>query len=102
MATRVFCRYVAVIYPSLQQLESNLVEKENWNERPRSKEIVGRKRVEEWRKLSDKDADREDECGICMEVCTKMVLPNCNHAMCINCYHDWYSIGIVSIILFLM
>ncbi|XP_024970211.1 E3 ubiquitin-protein ligase AIRP2-like isoform X3 [Cynara cardunculus var. scolymus] len=31
----------------------------------------------------------EDECGICLEPCTKMVLPNCCHAMCINCYHDW-------------
>jgi len=36
------------------------------------------------------DDDREDECGICLEACTKMVLPNCNHAMCINCYRDWY------------
>jgi hypothetical protein len=41
------------------------------------------------RKL-DADDDREDECGICLETCTKMVLPNCNHAMCINCYRDWY------------
>ncbi|VAH66741.1 unnamed protein product [Triticum turgidum subsp. durum] len=39
----------------------------------------------------DKDAEREDECGICLETCTKMVLPNCNHAMCINCYRDWYT-----------
>jgi hypothetical protein len=37
----------------------------------------------------DKDDEREDECGICLETCTKMVLPNCNHAMCINCYRDW-------------
>lgn len=41
------------------------------------------------RKLVAED-DREDECGICLETCTKMVLPNCNHAMCINCYRDWY------------
>jgi len=95
-----FLLFAAVIYPSLQQLESNLVEKEDWYERGRFKEIVGRKRVEEWRKLSEKDMEREDECGICMEVCTKMVLPNCNHAMCINCYHDWYTIHINSLKLF--
>lgn len=81
--------FYAVIYPSLQQLESNLVEKEDWNEKGRCKEITGRKRVEEWKKHCDKDLERENECGICMEICTKMVLPNCNHAMCINCYHDW-------------
>ena len=40
-------------------------------------------------KSSDLDMEREDECGICLEPCTKMVLPNCCHAMCINCYHDW-------------
>ncbi|ONK71195.1 uncharacterized protein A4U43_C04F5860 [Asparagus officinalis] len=81
--------FYAVIYPSLQQLESNLVEKEDWKEGRRFKEIISKKRVEDWRKLSDKDLEREDECGICMEICTKMVLPHCSHAMCINCYHDW-------------
>jgi len=38
----------------------------------------------------DLDFDRDEECGICLEPCTQMVLPNCCHAMCINCYHDWY------------
>ena len=51
--------------------------------------MVGRKRMEEWKKLADRDLDRDDECGICLEVCTKMVLPSCNHAMCIKCYRDW-------------
>ncbi|KAG9147286.1 hypothetical protein Leryth_018012 [Lithospermum erythrorhizon] len=36
---------------------------------------------------------RENECGICLEPCTKMVLPNCCHAMCINCYRDWNAIS---------
>ncbi|XP_020595566.1 uncharacterized protein LOC110038944 [Phalaenopsis equestris] len=82
--------FYGIIYPSLQQLESNLLEKKETFDRVRSKDIVGRKRAEEWRKkLSDKDLERDDECGICLEICTKMVLPSCNHAMCINCYHDW-------------
>ncbi|KAH0461325.1 hypothetical protein IEQ34_008900 [Dendrobium chrysotoxum] len=73
--------FYGIIYPSLQQLESNLLEKEESFDRFRSKEIVGRKRAEELRKISDKDLERDDECGICMEICTKMVLPSCNHAM---------------------
>ncbi|XP_039138393.1 E3 ubiquitin-protein ligase AIRP2-like [Dioscorea cayenensis subsp. rotundata] len=81
--------FYAVIYPSLQQLESNLVEKGDIKERLRGNEMIGRKRMEEWRKILDMDSERDDECGICMEACTKMVLPNCNHAMCINCYRDW-------------
>ncbi|KAJ8748734.1 hypothetical protein K2173_011286 [Erythroxylum novogranatense] len=27
--------------------------------------------------------------GICLEPCTKIVLPNCCHAMCIKCYRNW-------------
>ncbi|XP_072964957.1 E3 ubiquitin-protein ligase AIRP2-like isoform X1 [Typha angustifolia] len=80
--------FYAIIYPSLRQLESNLMVKES-KEKSRGKD-GSRKRMDDWRKLSDKDLEREDECGICMEICTKMVLPNCNHAMCINCYRDWY------------
>ncbi|GMY26407.1 RING-H2 finger protein ATL47-like isoform X1 [Fagus crenata] len=40
-------------------------------------------------RLTNVDLDREDECGICLEPCTKMVLPNCCHAMCIKCYRNW-------------
>ncbi|XP_038987364.1 E3 ubiquitin-protein ligase AIRP2-like [Phoenix dactylifera] len=82
-------QFYAVIYPSLQQLEGFLMEKDESKDRGRCKELMSRKRMEVWRKLSDKDMERENECGICMEICTKMVLPNCNHAMCINCYRDW-------------
>lgn len=39
--------------------------------------------------MSSIDLEREDECGICLEPCTKMVLPNCCHAMCIKCYRNW-------------
>ncbi|OIW14647.1 hypothetical protein TanjilG_32989 [Lupinus angustifolius] len=40
-------------------------------------------------KLNNVDLQREDECGICLEPCTKMVLPNCCHNMCIRCYRKW-------------
>lgn len=45
---------------------------------------------EERRQLSEMDVEREEECGICMEMNSKIVLPNCNHAMCIKCYREWY------------
>ncbi|KAG6485317.1 hypothetical protein ZIOFF_053851 [Zingiber officinale] len=81
--------FYGIIFPSLQQLEGNLAERELSKEKVRAKEIVGRKRAEDWKKIFNKDSDRDDECGICLEVCTKMVLPNCNHAMCMKCYRDW-------------
>lgn len=79
----------AVIYPSLQQLEADLIELDDTKQRGRYMDMFSRNRLEERRKLPEKDSDREDECGICMEVCTKIVLPTCNHAMCISCYRDW-------------
>jgi hypothetical protein len=78
----------AIIYPILQQLESSLIERD-LKGKGRYKDIVSRRRMEDWKRLSGKDVEREDECGICMETCTKMVLPNCSHAMCIKCYRDW-------------
>lgn len=45
---------------------------------------------EENRQCSDIDVEREEECGICMEMNSKIVLPNCNHAMCLKCYREWY------------
>ncbi|GMN59578.1 hypothetical protein TIFTF001_028671 [Ficus carica] len=40
-------------------------------------------------KVSEIDVEREEECGICMEMNSKVVLPNCNHSMCMKCYIDW-------------
>ncbi|RVW47797.1 hypothetical protein CK203_091757 [Vitis vinifera] len=81
--------FYAVIYPSLRQLGGQFIELEDTNKRSRCTEVLSRKRVEDRRKVSDKEIDRDDECGICMETCTKMVLPNCGHSMCICCFHDW-------------
>ncbi|PIN08023.1 putative E3 ubiquitin ligase [Handroanthus impetiginosus] len=40
-------------------------------------------------KLSEIDIEREEECGICMELNTKVVLPGCSHSLCMNCYRNW-------------
>lgn len=45
---------------------------------------------EDYRQHTDVDIEREEECGICMEMNSKIVLPNCNHAMCLKCYREWY------------
>ena len=82
-------KIAAVILPYLQQLfgyssELDYTQKEDQSLQP----VVG-KRPEERKKLSSVNLEREEECGICLEPCTKMVLPNCCHVMCIKCYHDW-------------
>ncbi|KAB2637383.1 hypothetical protein D8674_027917 [Pyrus ussuriensis x Pyrus communis] len=46
---------------------------------------------EESRQCSDIDIEREEECGICMETNSKIVLPNCNHVLCLKCYRDWHT-----------
>ncbi|KAJ0038645.1 hypothetical protein Pint_23627 [Pistacia integerrima] len=81
--------FYAVIYPSLRQLEGEFIELEENNKRNRCTEVSSRRRIEDRRKLSDKDLERDNECGICMENCTKMVLPYCGHSLCISCFHDW-------------
>ncbi|OVA20511.1 zinc finger protein [Macleaya cordata] len=81
--------FYAVILPSLEQLQGNLTDLDATMEKGQCIKMFGRMRVEERRKLSDIDLERETECGICMELCAKMVLPNCCHSMCINCYRDW-------------
>ncbi|XP_022951171.1 uncharacterized protein LOC111454098 [Cucurbita moschata] len=73
--------FYAVILPSLQRLQANARELDNAKEKR-----VG---VEGDGKLSNGDVEREEECGICLEASTKMVLPNCCHSMCIKCYHNW-------------
>ncbi|KAJ8774934.1 hypothetical protein K2173_019938 [Erythroxylum novogranatense] len=32
---------------------------------------------------------KKSECGICLEPCTKIVLPNCCHTMCIKSHRNW-------------
>ncbi|GER53044.1 RING/U-box superfamily protein [Striga asiatica] len=48
-----------------------------------------RKDEEEHKQCSEVESEREEECGICMEMKSKIVLPNCNHAMCLKCYREW-------------
>ncbi|KAL0703927.1 hypothetical protein Bca4012_070352 [Brassica carinata] len=80
-----------VILPSLQLLHSNLDELANadlgFDLKRLSKKIT--KEARSSSRFSNAAFDREEECGICLETCTKMVLPNCCHSMCIKCYRNW-------------
>lgn len=78
----------AVILPSLRRLHNDLVLTNIKDEKPELG-IISKKKLEAETSFSNVDLEREDECGICLEPCTKIVLPNCCHAMCINCYRDW-------------
>ncbi|XP_071724904.1 E3 ubiquitin-protein ligase AIRP2-like [Rutidosis leptorrhynchoides] len=70
--------FYAVIYPWLRQLEGEFMEFKDMN-----KSKTGNCKEER------KNVERDDECGICMHNSTKMVLPDCGHSLCINCFRDW-------------
>ncbi|KAL5162830.1 E3 ubiquitin-protein ligase AIRP2 [Glycine soja] len=73
--------FYAVIYPSLLQLEKGVTDTEDKKQKAVCMERYRRRDDEEYRQSSDIDIEREDECGICMDMNSKIVLPNCNHAM---------------------
>ncbi|GJS62161.1 E3 ubiquitin protein ligase AIRP2 [Tanacetum coccineum] len=84
----------AVILPSLRRLHYDLVELDYpmiCGSKGETSRMVApdKKKPENEMSFTNRDVEREDECGICLEPCTKIVLPNCCHAMCINCYRDW-------------
>lgn len=81
--------FYAVILPSLQCLGDNSHELLSDKDKGQSLQVIVRNKIGGSNKQVDGDLEREDECGICLEPCTRMVLPNCCHAMCINCYRDW-------------
>uniref|UniRef100_A0A452YJY9 Zinc finger C3HC4 RING-type domain-containing protein n=1 Tax=Aegilops tauschii subsp. strangulata TaxID=200361 RepID=A0A452YJY9_AEGTS len=85
--------FYAVIFPSLLQLQRGITDMEDKKQKAVCMERYRRRDEDETSSLSDVDAEREEECGICMEMNSKVVLPNCTHAMCLRCYQDWYNNG---------
>lgn len=84
--------FYAIILPSLQRLHYDLVDSDGGitaKDNHLSLKTSSKNILERGNSNAHFDLDREDECGICLEPCTKMVLPSCCHAMCINCYRDW-------------
>ncbi|MED6207537.1 E3 ubiquitin-protein ligase airp2 [Stylosanthes scabra] len=81
--------FYAVIYPSLLQLQQGVTDSEDKKQKAVCMERYRKRDDEDHRHDSDIDIEREEECGICMEVNSKIVLPNCIHAMCLKCYREW-------------
>ncbi|XP_054801848.1 E3 ubiquitin-protein ligase AIRP2-like isoform X2 [Prosopis cineraria] len=82
--------FYAVIYPSLLQLQKGVTDTEDKKQKAVCMERYRRRDDEEHKQSSDVDIERDEECGICMEMNSKIVLPNCNHAMCSKCYREWF------------
>ncbi|KAF3506012.1 hypothetical protein F2Q69_00001004 [Brassica cretica] len=81
--------FYAVIFPSLLQLQRGITDLED----RKQKEVCSMRyrKKDEGKKceLSEIEMEREEECGICMEMNSLVVLPNCTHSLCIKCYRDW-------------
>ncbi|XP_074560984.1 E3 ubiquitin-protein ligase AIRP2-like [Curcuma longa] len=81
--------FYAVIFPSLLQLQSGINDMEDKKQKAVFSERYKRRDEKERKCFSEIDAEREEECGICMESNSKIVLPNCCHAMCMKCHREW-------------
>ncbi|KAL0305802.1 UNVERIFIED_CONTAM: E3 ubiquitin-protein ligase AIRP2 [Sesamum radiatum] len=91
--------FYAVIYPSLLQLQRGVTDSEDKKQKAVCMERYRRKDEEEHRRCSELDIEREEECGICMEMNSKIVLPNCNHAMCLKCYREWIRLNTIILVM---
>eukprot|EP00250_Pteridium_aquilinum_P006642 c16520_g1_i1 orf=435-1169(+) len=80
--------FYGYILPSLQGLDGGITEREVLEQRAVCIERY-KKRHEDGE--SQADIERDQECGICFETVSKVVLPGCNHSMCFKCYRDWRS-----------
>ncbi|XP_062168062.1 E3 ubiquitin-protein ligase AIRP2 isoform X2 [Alnus glutinosa] len=80
--------FYGVIFPSLMQLQRGITDVEDRKQRETCATKYKRKGESEKGKLSEIELEREEECGICMEINSKVVLPICNHSMCMMCYRN--------------
>ncbi|XP_017645046.1 E3 ubiquitin-protein ligase AIRP2-like [Gossypium arboreum] len=83
--------FYAVIFPSLLQLQRGITDLEDRKQKEACTVRYRRKDESARGKISEIDCEREDECSICMEMNGLVVLPNCSHSMCLNCYSDWHD-----------
>lgn len=81
--------FYGVIFPSLVQLQRGITDIEERKQREVYAAKFERKDRLDKGKTSEIDLEREEECGICMELNSKVVLPSCNHSMCMKCYRSW-------------
>ncbi|CAL5388649.1 unnamed protein product [Camellia sinensis] len=80
--------FYGVIFPSLLQLQRGITDVEDRKQREICAAKYKRRDEMNKGKLSEIDIEREEECGICLEISSKVVLPKCNHSMCMKCYRN--------------
>lgn len=85
--------FYGYILPSLQGLDGGITEREAVEQKTICIERYKKKCGDEAKYKLQVDLEREQECGICLEIVAKVVLPGCNHSMCIKCYRDWRSLS---------
>ncbi|PSR86163.1 RING finger protein [Actinidia chinensis var. chinensis] len=83
--------FYAVIFPSLLQLQCGITDLDDRKQKEICLLRYSRKVDLDKGKLTEIDIEREEECGICMEMNSKVVLPNCSHSLCMTCYWDWHG-----------
>ena len=86
---RVDSSWTGVIFPSLLQLQRGITEVEDRKQREMCAAKYKRRDEMDKGKLSEIDIEREEECGICLEINNKVVLPKCCHSVCMKCYRNW-------------
>ncbi|KAL8517275.1 hypothetical protein ACS0TY_015493 [Phlomoides rotata] len=81
--------FYGVIFPSLLQLHSGISDAEERKQREMCALKYKRRDEMNKGKLSEIEIEREEECGICMEMNAMVVLPSCSHSLCMKCFRDW-------------
>lgn len=81
--------FYGVVFPSLLQLHRGITDVDDRKQKHLCATRYKPKDVVDKGKSSEIDTQREEECDICLEMNTIIVLPNCNHSMCMKCYRDW-------------
>ncbi|KAJ0984111.1 hypothetical protein J5N97_002467 [Dioscorea zingiberensis] len=84
-------QFYGTIFPSLLQFQGGVTNLEQRKQMEMYLKKHGKGDETEENKLSEADIEREEECGICMELKAKILLPTCNHTMCMKCYNDWHT-----------
>ncbi|CAK9167283.1 unnamed protein product, partial [Ilex paraguariensis] len=74
--------------PSLLQLQTGIIDLEDRKQKETCLHRYTRNDDVDKGKLSITDWEIENECGICMEINTKVVLPNCSHSLCLKCFRN--------------
>nr|GME08877.1 E3 ubiquitin-protein ligase AIRP2 isoform X1 [Ipomoea batatas] len=81
--------FYGVIFPSLLLLQRGITDVEDKKQRELCANKYSKRDETSKGKIPEVEIEREEECGICMELKTKVVLPDCNHSLCMKCYRKW-------------